>query len=247
MRVIWTSWAHVWRLRSLFLGTGYDSPPCTLLWQRAARSLALGRKRFSVRVLLSWELRKEDGPWGILTAVTDYGRVTKLCRSTENGGGGRSFSLWQYLGHVGGEVGQGGAAGSIGEGGAPLYRAEGGTRWAIRGNPIGRRWWGLNASVPWSRRGTRRGNGGRGTGVAKRGGSVQLLARRRDASGWCSVHRWLESVVAAAVWGARLRGLGRFSESSRQLTLPRLGRTGRLGPNGRVSWVTDGLAWRESK
>jgi hypothetical protein len=25
MRVIWTSWAHVWRLRSLFLGTGYDS------------------------------------------------------------------------------------------------------------------------------------------------------------------------------------------------------------------------------
>jgi hypothetical protein len=24
MRVIWTSWAHVWRLRSLFLGTGYD-------------------------------------------------------------------------------------------------------------------------------------------------------------------------------------------------------------------------------
>jgi hypothetical protein len=60
--------------------------------------------------------------------VTDYGRVTKLCRSTENGGGVRSFSLWQYLGHVGGEVGQGGAAGSIGEGGAPLYRAEGGRR-----------------------------------------------------------------------------------------------------------------------
>jgi hypothetical protein len=32
MRVIWTSWAHVWRLRSLFLGTGCDngiqlSPP----------------------------------------------------------------------------------------------------------------------------------------------------------------------------------------------------------------------------
>jgi hypothetical protein len=25
MRVIWTSWAHVWRLRSLFLGTGYDN------------------------------------------------------------------------------------------------------------------------------------------------------------------------------------------------------------------------------
>jgi hypothetical protein len=24
MRVIWTSWAHVWRLRSLFLGTGHD-------------------------------------------------------------------------------------------------------------------------------------------------------------------------------------------------------------------------------
>jgi hypothetical protein len=24
MCVIWTSWAHVWRLRSLFLGTGYD-------------------------------------------------------------------------------------------------------------------------------------------------------------------------------------------------------------------------------
>jgi hypothetical protein len=24
MRVIWTSWAHVWRLRSLFLRTGYD-------------------------------------------------------------------------------------------------------------------------------------------------------------------------------------------------------------------------------
>jgi hypothetical protein len=24
MRVIWTSWAHVWRLHSLFLGTGYD-------------------------------------------------------------------------------------------------------------------------------------------------------------------------------------------------------------------------------
>jgi hypothetical protein len=25
MRVICTSWAHVWRLRSLFLGTGYDT------------------------------------------------------------------------------------------------------------------------------------------------------------------------------------------------------------------------------
>jgi hypothetical protein len=25
MRVIWTSWAHIWRLRSLFLGTGYDT------------------------------------------------------------------------------------------------------------------------------------------------------------------------------------------------------------------------------
>jgi hypothetical protein len=25
MRVIRTSWAHVWRLRSLFLGTGYDT------------------------------------------------------------------------------------------------------------------------------------------------------------------------------------------------------------------------------
>jgi hypothetical protein len=24
MRVIWTSWAHVWRLRSLFLGMGCD-------------------------------------------------------------------------------------------------------------------------------------------------------------------------------------------------------------------------------
>jgi hypothetical protein len=27
IRVIWTSWAHVWRLRSLFLGMGYDSRP----------------------------------------------------------------------------------------------------------------------------------------------------------------------------------------------------------------------------
>jgi hypothetical protein len=25
MHVIWTSWAHVWKLRSLFLGTGYDT------------------------------------------------------------------------------------------------------------------------------------------------------------------------------------------------------------------------------
>jgi hypothetical protein len=24
IRVIWTSWAHVWRLHSLFLGMGYD-------------------------------------------------------------------------------------------------------------------------------------------------------------------------------------------------------------------------------
>jgi hypothetical protein len=28
MRVIWTSWAHVWRLRSLFLGMGYDRLNC---------------------------------------------------------------------------------------------------------------------------------------------------------------------------------------------------------------------------
>jgi hypothetical protein len=40
MRVIWTSWAHVWRLHSLFLGTGYDIADRSLAKEKAARQTA---------------------------------------------------------------------------------------------------------------------------------------------------------------------------------------------------------------
>jgi hypothetical protein len=44
MRVIWTYWAHVWRLRSLFLGTGYDNfyPRVWVRVQISTRSLFAG-------------------------------------------------------------------------------------------------------------------------------------------------------------------------------------------------------------
>jgi hypothetical protein len=42
MRVIWTSWAHVWRLRSLFLGTGYDRCLRSRIWPSSRGQTWLG-------------------------------------------------------------------------------------------------------------------------------------------------------------------------------------------------------------
>jgi hypothetical protein len=58
IRVNETSWAYVWRLRSRYLGTGYDSLPCSFLFRMMALLNLIEMNRLSPHdsVLLTQKL-----------------------------------------------------------------------------------------------------------------------------------------------------------------------------------------------